>query len=547
MLGLLTGLFQSGSSLLNNDSAWTDSTFVANNLAAGEPVSDTNALTLSTWFAILRNQSEDIGKIPCHVIEYQSNGNKERNDSHPVNYLFSVQPNSYQDPITFQAQMTHWLVGWGNAYAEIERDASQRPVALHPLHPGRVMPEWDDVNQRIRYKLLLTYQFRGGKLENRQEVYIDQDNMFHLRGLGSDPLMGYSVIRMAAESLSASIAVERFGAAFFKNSGAVTGVVKHPGNMGDEARDYFVSSFNDAYKGARRAGGWILLEDGMTYEQMSIAPDDAQFIQTRILSIEEICRWLRMPPSKVQHLAKANYNSLEMQNLEYTIDSLQPIVAKWVQQAQRKLFRSDESNYSLYFNFNGLLQGNIQAQTEHIVKMIQNGVYSPNEGRSFLGQNTGGAELDQRFIAVNMQPLRPGMEPPASATRRQETMAARQSEQPKQIEAKTEKTGITYEQAKAVIGPIVDWTARKHSKATERIGKKHAGDTTAHDAAITELVTEEREEMKRNIMQFWTAFSGDTDAAMLAIESGEVTVIDFDQIVHKLSMILSKETENVTP
>lgn len=532
MAGLFAQLFQSAQSE-NNEALWSGSEFISRHLAAGEPVGDTSALTLSTWFAILRNQSEDVAKLPCHVINYTSETTKERVNDHPVARLMTYAPNAYQDPINFKSQMTHFLLGWGNAYAEIERDSRMRPIALHPLHPGRVKPEWDETGTRLQYRVLLDYQFTNGRLKVKSERVIDQDNMFHLRGLGSDPLQGYSVIRMAAESLSAALAVERFGAAYFKNSGALSGIVKYPGALDDEDRAFFVDSFNQAYGGARRTGGWILLEDGMTYEQLSINPEDAQFLQTRILAIEDICRWLRMPPSKVQHLAKANYNSLEMQNLEYVIDSLMSITTKWQEQGKRKLFDYSEAGYYLDFNFHGWLKGDIKAQTEHIVKMVQNGIYTPNQGLSFLGLNTIGPEGDQRFIAVNMQPLKPNMQSPQESRQQRAEMELSKPAEP-------EPVVLNYDRAKSFIEPIINWTRRKNEKAVERLNKKHEGDEAARDAALMELTTDNREEMKRNVLEFWKQFSEDEAPAIMTIENGEPRSIDFDLIVDKLASLLAK-------
>jgi HK97 family phage portal protein len=487
-------------------------------------------LTLSTWFAVLRNQSEDIGKLPCYVVRHINQTDKQRDDQHPVGRMFAVAPNGYMDPITFRSQMTQFVLGWGNAYAEIERDQFMNPVAMHPIHPSHVEPQWDKSSGRVVYKVQ-KFDLDKGIVRNHRTVEIDADNIFHLRGMGDDPLVGYSVIRMAAESLSLTLAAERFGASYFKNKGAISGLVTHPAVMDDEARANFTESFNEAYKGARKAGGWILLEDGMKYEQLSITPEDAQFLQTRVLQIEEICRWLRMPPSKIQHLAKANYNSLEMQNLEYTIDSLQPIAIKWEQQAKRKLFRADESDYSLYHNFNGLLRGDIKTQTEHIVKMIQNGTYSPNEARNFLGMNSGGVELDKRFIAVNMVELKPNMVSP------NEAKMPRPPSPPKT----PPRQGLTRQQAQAVISPAVVRTERKAQRAIERLGKKHAEDNDGLAVAMTELYNTLKEELQCNVLEFWQALGGKDDDAILVIQGGEGEYMNFEEITDKLSGLLSAE------
>lgn len=528
MPGLFAGL---QNNLLTNEAAWLTSGGWMGTPSAGEPVNSTSALTLSTWYACLRNQSEDVAKLPAHVVRYINDTDKQRDDAHNVGRIFGTNPNTYQTPITFRAQMTHFMLGWGNAYAEIERDSFQNPLALHPIHPSHVMPQWNNGTMRVEYKVN-RFDLDGNIVRNSRVEYVDSDNMFHLRGLGDHALYGYSVIRVAAETISMSLAAERFGASYFKNKGAISGTVTHQGVMDDDARANFTDSFNEAYRGARNAGGWILLEDGMEYKPLNISPDDAQFLQTRILQIEEICRIMRMPPSKIQHLAKANYNSLEMQNLEYTIDTLQPLTIKWEQEAKRKLFRADESVYSLYHNFQGLLRGDIKAQTEHLRAMMNNGVYSPNEARQFLGQNSIGPEGDKRFVAVNMMELKPDMVSPSEAK------AARQPT------PREPRGSMTYGQAHAVISPVVVRSQRKADKAIERLEKKHEGDPEALIVAVNDLMETIKTEMTDNVKEFWNAIGGKDDDLILVIQGGETSYIDYEEITGKLARLIAGDERN---
>lgn len=528
MIGLLQGLYRQST---DTNGMWTTSGGgVFHGLAAGEPVSDSSALTLSAWFAALRNKSEDIGKLPVHVYRYESEGNKQRINDHPVAVLFDVQPNSYQTPIVFRSQMEHWVDGWGNAYAEIERDRNMNPVALHPIHPGRVNVKWDDNTGRVKYKIVRNgTKWRADSQEWQRTI--DQDNMFHLRGIGSDPLVGYSVIRYAAESLSLSLAAERFGAAYFKNSGALSGIVKHPGDMGVDARKNFVASFDSAYKGARKAGGWILLEDGMTYEQLSIPPEDAQFIQTRQLQIEEVARWIRMPLSKMMDLRKSSYNTLEMQNQEYVTDCLMPCAVRWEQECKRKLFRRDEADVYVSHNFNSLLRGDIKTQTEHIRTMSNIGVYSTNESRNFLGMNAIGEEGDKRFIAGNMIELKPNMVFPADT--KSQSRAPKQPD-PSQVMT-LEAPRLTEAQSWAIVWPTIERAQRKAEKAIPRIEKNNAGDSELIDAKIQEFQTELIAEMVANFAPVCEAFGLDDETITLAAITADLLNDGYERMAKSLA------------
>ena len=149
MPGLISGVLnQSTSDIFQRDSAWTvfgssGTNYIANT-NAGVPVSEEKSLTLSVWYAAIRNISEDIAKLPLSAFEYLEDGGKRQDNRHPVSVLYSTAPNTYMTPITYRQQMIHWLIGWGNAYAEIKRDAAMNPVYLEPIHPSRVRPKWNE-------------------------------------------------------------------------------------------------------------------------------------------------------------------------------------------------------------------------------------------------------------------------------------------------------------------------------------------------------------------------------------------------------------------
>lgn len=527
---LFADLYKASESIFDRPSAWSpigDSVVPGGTLAAGETVSEARMLADAAIYAAIRNLAEDTAKLPAYVVRVDEKGDKQRVDAHAVTRLFEEGPNNYQNPFAFRAQVTHWKIGWGNGYAEIERDARMNPIALHPRHPGTIQPFYDEATGRIAYKHLQHYRFIGGKLVDKTERIIDADNMLHIRGIGGDALEGYSVIRVAAESYSAMFATQAFAASSFKNRGAVSSVITHPGDMGEEAREYFKESFDKAYRGARKAGGWILLEDGMTYNQYSISPDDMQFIQTRTFQIDEVCRWFRIPPSKIQHLVRASYNSLEQQDDEYENDCIQTHVIEWEQESKRKLFRMDESDLRLYHNMNARLRGDIRAQTEHITKGIQNGIYTINQALSFMGQNTVGPVGDKRFIASNMMEIntQPVVKPVANPT-----PPAPVAPQP----ATPRRGAIGPEQVRVILSQEVTRAQRKADKAIPRIEKRHEGDPEALVSGVRDFYEELRSEIVVNLSPVWLALGGDDYSLACAVSAGGPDHIEYEQITDAL-------------
>lgn len=527
MPGILNGVLNITNDIFNRPEAWNvfsggvgGGTYVTNT-NAGVVVSEEKALTLSVWYAALRNLSEDIAKIPLDVFMRGDDGRKMQIDDHPVSYLYGVRPNTYMTPITYRQQMIFWLAGWGNAYARIHRNARMEPVELEPIHPARVTPKWDESGTRVIYEIR---NWDPRKLQYAEIVTIDQDNMYHLRGLGGDALVGYSIIRIAAETIALSMAAEQFGASTFKNRGAIGALLTHPGTMSDKARANFKTSFEEAYRGAKNAGGCLIVEDGMQYQSMSLPPDDMQFLQTRTLQIEEMARIARMPLSKIGHLAKANYNSLEMQNLEYVTDTQLGYAIKWEQEDRRKLLRADEMNVFTRHNFKGQLRGDLKAQTEHLTKMWQIGVYSGNACLEYLDENPGGPELDKRFIPSNFQELKENMVAPWEA---------------KQQATQKPRAAITEQQAYAVIWPFFDRVQKRAEKHIPVLQKRHGANLEEFTAALADFNAEMREMILTGLQDVWQSFNGDA-AILQAALTGNQPIL-FEETARLLAAHLAKE------
>lgn len=372
---------------------------------SGLPTSGTitpaSALTLSTYFACLRNISEDVAKLPLCVYRYVPDG-KERAREHPLYPLLHDAPNPDMTSIAFRETLTHFALGWGMGYAWILRDVDDTPIALYPLHPSRARLRTDQ--ERPRYLVYAGDDTMPMRPENWR--WIEMRDMLCIHGLGPDGKTGYSIAQLAARSLGITLAADTFGESFFENGAALGGVLEHPGTLTQEAAAVLRDSFQAVYGGPVNAGKVAVLEEGMKYAKIGIPPEDAQFLETRQFQVRDIARWFRMPLHKLQDLEFAHYNNVEQQSIEYVIDTLQPWLTRWEQELKRKLF-VDDLDYFAEHNVKGLLRGDHMARAQFYKTLFELGVYTTNMILEDENENTAGEEGNIRFIAANnLQPLR---------------------------------------------------------------------------------------------------------------------------------------------
>jgi HK97 family phage portal protein len=396
-----------GASLFNRDHPhWTEgNTSIGKSTKSGEVVSPGNALTLSAYFAAMRAISEDVGKMPWELFRQLDNGNKELALSDPRFFLTNDEPNSETGRMAFKETVQSWALGWGNGYAHIVRDSGANPTAMWQIHPSRVKPirlDMDDSSTEIVYEVQI-----GDKSENRFTI-IPFEDMFHLHGLGDDGLVGYSILQMAADSLGIGLATQNFKAAFFGNGTAFGRVIEHPAQLSETARANLRNSISEIYQGAGKGFQNLVLDEGMKLATNNgwISPEDAQLLQESEFSVNEVARWFRIPPHKIQQLLHPTFNTLEQQNQEYTNDTLGPWLERWDAEAERKLLFDDEKR-SMFWDHDmfSLVKGDFKTRADVYNKMIFSGVMMPNEARSRENMNNDNENGDQQFMQTSMGTL----------------------------------------------------------------------------------------------------------------------------------------------
>ena len=211
---------------------------------------------------------------------------------------------------------------------------------------------------------------------------------------------------MAKNAIGLAIATEEYGAKFFANGATPGGLLEYPGVVKDPER--VRESWNRGFSGSQNAGKVAILEEGMKYTPISIAPEQAQFLETRKFQINEIARIFRVPPHMVGDLEKSSFSNIEQQSLEFVKYTLDPWVVRWEQSLSRALFTPDEKTcYFFKFNLEGLLRGDYQSRMNGYATARQNGWLSANDIRELenldrIPEEDGG---DLYLVNGNMLPL----------------------------------------------------------------------------------------------------------------------------------------------
>lgn len=316
-------------------------------------VTEEKALGIDAVFACVNLYARTLASMPLLLYEKTPDG-KRRAVNHPLYRLLHNEPNPNMTSHNFRKIMEASLKLWGNAYAWIEFDNSWRVKYLWPLLPGNVFPQRSLQTGELFYDAVL---YNGES--RRFRAY----EMVHIPGLGFDGISGRSPVRQFAETMGFNLDIKSYGRKFFKNGARPSGVLQHPGSLSEEAQKRLENKFDKRYSGIENTGKTILLEEGMTYHQIGVPPEEAQFIESRKYSVEEIARIYGVPPHMIGDLEHATFSNIESQDINFAKHSIVPECVNWEQELMRKLLNDDEqAHYEIEFNMEGLVRGDMESR-----------------------------------------------------------------------------------------------------------------------------------------------------------------------------------------
>lgn len=400
--GILAGFFESRASMMPSFKvSQTPPAYVSNwggwDTTTGVDVTPDRALQLTAVYACVRILAESIASLPLHLYRRLDGGGKERAITHPLYNLLHSLPNPEMTAYNLRETLTGHLALRGNCYSEIEYSGGGQVLALWPLRPDKV-EEIKRENGRLVYGYRLPEKV-GGELK-----WLDQRLVLHVRTFGNNGIIGYSPIQYARNAIGLGMATEQYGGEFFGNGAQPGGVLEHPQSLSDKAYGRLKESWEKRHQGLDKSHRIAILEEGMKYHEISVSPDDAQFLETRKFQTNEIARLYRIPPHMIADLDKATFSNIEHLSIQFVVQTLYPYLVNWEQEISRSLL-SDSERKAFFAEHlvTGLLRGDVKSRYEAYHMARQDGWLSANDIRELENMNPieGG---DVYLVPLNMVP-----------------------------------------------------------------------------------------------------------------------------------------------
>ena len=337
--------------------------------AAGA-VTPATAQGVSAVYACVQSISETTASLP--LILFKRNGDdRERATDHPLYRVLHDQANPEQTALEAREYMQACVLLRGNAFARLVRGYDGQVRELWPLNPDNVTVQ--------RTSSGLVYDYTKDGVLTRLLAH----EVLHLRHrLADDGVMGISPIQAARGVVELAQAENEHGRNTFTNGAKLLGVLKFPGRLKPEQRQAIATSWASQHAGGSNSGRTAILEEGVDFQALSMSLEDASWIEARKLSVIEVCRLFRVPPTIVQSMESANYsNSVELARQFVTMTLRRHLIA-WEQAIAAKCLT--DAGRRMYFaehQVEGLLRGDSANRAAFYSSGIADGWMLKSEAR----------------------------------------------------------------------------------------------------------------------------------------------------------------------
>ena len=314
-----------------------------------------------------------------------------------LNYLLSIQPNQRMNASVMMKNLVSQILLSGNAYIYPERNMMGEVVALYLLKPGSVAYE------------VMTDTYTVSDPVNRVYGVYPSSEILHFKNVSSDGgYTGKSTILYAALTLGIAATSDNETLKRFATGGRFKAILKNATGVkgwGEYQDGELKKSGMDLQDAINRGDDILAVKGDVEVSPLSMSSADMQFLESRKFTIREIARFFNVPPSKLMDDTNSNYKSVEISNIAFYSEALQPIVTEIEREFEAKLLNEySYMDYKFCFDLKALYALDLESKARWDKNRLENGLVSVNDLRR--EQDIAPIEKgDDVYLSVNFAPI----------------------------------------------------------------------------------------------------------------------------------------------
>ena len=327
--------------------------------------------------------SSSLASCPAYVYEIKGNTRKE-NETHCLAELIRNGVNRFQSWHDYIEMVMRQLLLRGNSLSQIVYDGEGRIVELRPF-------PWEFCNLNVLPNGKLLYTVTDavgmyGKPGLTQKLL--EGEVLHLKDGGDLPYVGKSRISRSAAVFSSGLLIQDFVSFFYGQGIRPSGALEFPTKLDDSARSKLTNELRSYFAGPKGSGQAMILEQGAKWNPFSLNAEDAEVLNSRKFSVEEICRCFGVPPMMVGDFRQSTFTNSETAGKWLVAFCLGSWAHKIESEIRKTLFtNSERPHFELVIDLSGLTRGDYQGRWQANVAAKQAGILTANEIRAQEGGN----------------------------------------------------------------------------------------------------------------------------------------------------------------
>lgn len=350
------------------------------------------AIAETTYFTCLKVLSETMGKMPLKFYQEDESGGRVRAPTDKTADLLMYRPNPIMTPSTFWSTIEANCEHYGNAYVWIQTEYVKKgrfggeivTRGFWPMQSECVDVLMDDAGI-FGNKGQLYYRYSDPK--TGKTYVFRQDSVLHFKTwLTWDGIMGKSVQDILKDTVGGAGYSQTYLNELYKNGLTASSTLQYTGDLNDKLRGELQKKYNELLTGAKNAGKVVALPLGFSLQPLSYKLTDAQYYELRKYTALQIAAAFGVKPNQINNYEKSSYANSEMQQLAFLVDTMLYRLTMYEQEINYKCLTDDQRAAGFLYKFNErvLLRANAETQMKTITSAVQNGIYTPNEGRHYL-------------------------------------------------------------------------------------------------------------------------------------------------------------------
>ena len=348
-------------------------------------IENSSELSETIYYICMKHLTETLSKMPWEVIQKTEKKGKEKKFNSNLDLLLNVRPNPYYSASTLWGTVELNKLHYGNAYVYIEMGKFTGKLKHLWVLPSEDMKVWIDDKGIIGRKDAIWYVWTDRKTGT--EYKFAQRSILHFKtSISFNGLTGMPIKEILRTQISSGKNAIGFLNKLYKANMFGSKVILHYTGELSTKKEQNMARKIESFAKNKGSGKFIPLPLGTTAQLLDMKLADAQFFENNKNSALQLAAAFGIKPNVINDYTKSSYSSSESQQIDFFVNTLQPLFSTYEQELTYKLFHEVElqEGYRLVINEKILFKMDNKTKSEVYSKYVMNFVMTPNEVREEL-------------------------------------------------------------------------------------------------------------------------------------------------------------------